>query len=65
MLMLGGQGGEVELCPKATHYCIILYSFIYFTPLHQLGAKFFFAFTVVHHSWEHCHGLVMVPGVKA
>ena len=20
MMMLGGQGGEVELCPKATHY---------------------------------------------
>ena len=20
MLMLGGQGGEVELCPKATNY---------------------------------------------
>ena len=20
MLMLGGQGGQVELCPKATHY---------------------------------------------
>ena len=23
MLMLRGQGGEVELCPKATHYCQI------------------------------------------
>ena len=26
MLMLGGQGGQVELCPKATHYCTCMCS---------------------------------------
>ena len=28
MLMLGGQGGQVELCPKATHYLYIYIIYI-------------------------------------
>ena len=50
MLMLRGQGGEVELCPKATHSCYILYLLYVQLSKHALIQTF--------HGWQLCQKVV-------